>query len=202
MIRIPYALLRSLNFGEKNTSIFCNRDIVTKTTSSNNSNGSSTNFSGISAHTCILLHRNPNPAHVSENASKPQIDNTMTFNVLIVSMEQNEEFQVWRVYYTLAGVLNRGEGGVPWREGGGSGTLGTLPWLRPCSRKRVCRLSLKNRLAVERGKFTTIVKKTQQVQAFLLQVRLQQSNFSHLYIRRKAIGHQTSRILEILWPNF
>ena len=32
-----------------NASIFCNRDIVTKTTSSNNANGSSTNFVGISA---------------------------------------------------------------------------------------------------------------------------------------------------------
>ena len=36
-------------FGEKNAWIFCNGDIVTKTTCSNNTNGSSTNFAGISA---------------------------------------------------------------------------------------------------------------------------------------------------------
>ena len=36
-------------FGEKNAWIFCNGDIVTKTTNSNNTNGSSTNFAGISA---------------------------------------------------------------------------------------------------------------------------------------------------------
>ena len=59
-------------------------------------------------------------SHVSENASETQIDNTMTFTVLIVSIEQNEEFQGSRVNYTLAGIkslLKIGEGGVfrnPW----------------------------------------------------------------------------------------
>ena len=43
-------------------------------------------------------------SHVSENASETQIDNTMTFTVLIVSIEQNEEFQESRVHYTLAGI--------------------------------------------------------------------------------------------------
>ena len=59
-------------------------------------------------------------SHVSENASETQIDNTMTFTVLIVSIEQNEEFQESRVHYTLAGIkslLKIGEG-VPWRERG------------------------------------------------------------------------------------
>ena len=74
-------------------------------------------------------------SHVSENANETQIDNTMTFTVLIVSIEQNEEFQESRVHYTLAGIkslLKIGEGGGSLaREGGGSGTPGTLPWLRP-----------------------------------------------------------------------
>ena len=45
------------------------------------------------------------------------------------------EFQESRVHYTLTGIkslLKIGEGG-PWRERGGSGTPGTLPWLRPCN---------------------------------------------------------------------
>ena len=44
------------------------------------------------------------------------------------------EFQESRVHYTLAGIkslLKIGER-VPWRKRGGSGTPGTLPWLRPC----------------------------------------------------------------------
>ena len=93
--------------------IDANRDIVTKTTSSNNTNGSCTNFVGISAHTCILLHRNLNSAHVSENESETQIDTAMTFTVHIVSIEQNEEFQESRVHYTLVGIkslLKIGEG--------------------------------------------------------------------------------------------
>ena len=60
----------------------------------------------------------------------------MTFTVLIVSIEQNEEFQESSVLYTLAGIkslLKIGEGGfLGARGGGGSGTPGTLPWLRPC----------------------------------------------------------------------
>ena len=59
----------------------------------------------------------------------------MTFTVLIVNIEQNEEFQEPRVHYTLAGIkslLKIGEGGSLAREGGGqSGTPGTFPWLRP-----------------------------------------------------------------------
>ena len=45
----------------------------------------------------------------------------MTFTVLIVSKEQNEEFQESRVHYTLAGIkslLKIGEGGSLAREGG------------------------------------------------------------------------------------
>ena len=50
------------------------------------------------------------------DAAASQIDTTMTFTVLIVSIEQNEEFQELRVHYTLAGIkspLKIGEGGVP-----------------------------------------------------------------------------------------
>ena len=57
------------------------------------------------------------------DAAASQIDTTMTFIVLIVSIGQNEEFQKLRVHYTLAGIkplLKIGEGG--------SGTPGTLPW--------------------------------------------------------------------------
>ena len=66
----------------------------------------------------MLLHRNPNSVHVSENASETQMDTTMTFTVLIVSIEQNEEFQESRVLYTLAGIksllkIGEGGGGVP-----------------------------------------------------------------------------------------
>ena len=46
----------------------------------------------------------------------------MTFTVLIVSIEQNEEFQEWKVQYNLAGIkslLKIGGGGGPWRERGG-----------------------------------------------------------------------------------
>ena len=80
----------------------------------NNTNGSSTNFAGISAHMCILLHKYPNPAHVSENESERQRDATMMFTVLIAIIKQNEEFQERRVHYTLAGIkslLKIGEGG-------------------------------------------------------------------------------------------
>ena len=52
----------------------------------------------------------------------------MTFTVLIVSIEQNEEFQESRVHNTLAGIkplLKIGEG-VP------EPLSGTLPWLHPC----------------------------------------------------------------------
>ena len=46
----------------------------------------------------------------------------MTFTVLIVSIEQNEEFQESRVLYTLAGIkslLKIGEGGFLGARGGG-----------------------------------------------------------------------------------
>ena len=59
---------------------------------------------------------------LSENASETQVDTTMTFTVLIVSIEQNEEFQEWKVQYNLAGIkslLKIGGGGGPWRERGG-----------------------------------------------------------------------------------
>lgn len=70
-------------------------------------------------------------SHVSENASETQIDNTMTFTVLIVNIEQNEEFQESRVHYTLAGIkslLKIGEGG-----GGFLGSRGGFrnPWNPP-----------------------------------------------------------------------
>ena len=79
---------------------------------------------------CILLHRNPNSVHVSENASETLMDTTMTFTVLTVSIEQNEEFQESRVHYTLAGIkslLKIGEGGSLAREGGGV----SEPWNPP-----------------------------------------------------------------------
>ena len=60
----------------------------------------------------------------------------MTFTVLIVSIEQNEEFQESRVHYTLAGIKSLlkigGGGGGPLAREGGSGTPGTFPCLRPC----------------------------------------------------------------------
>lgn len=74
-----------------------------KTASSDNTNALSSYFAGISAHTCFMLHRNPNSAHVSENACETQTDTTMSFKELIVSMEQNEEFQESGVHYTFAG---------------------------------------------------------------------------------------------------
>ena len=60
---------------------------------------------------------------LSENASETQVDTTMTFTVLIVSIEQNEEFQEWKVQYNLAGIKSLlkigGGGGSLAREGGG-----------------------------------------------------------------------------------
>ena len=81
--------------------------------------------------------RNPNSAHASENACETQIDTTMTLTVLIVSIEQKEEVQESRVHYTLAGIksllkIGGGGGGGGGEGRGGSGTPGTLPWLRPC----------------------------------------------------------------------
>ena len=62
----------------------------------------------------------------------------MTFTVLIVSIEQNEEFQESRVHYTLAGIkslLKIGDGGSLTREGGGgSGTPGTPPGYAPVNK--------------------------------------------------------------------
>ena len=86
---IDYSFAVPTFLSEKNASIFCNRVIATNTTSSNNTNRSSTNFAGISVHTCILLHGYPNSAHVSENANETHTDTTMTFTILIVSIEQN-----------------------------------------------------------------------------------------------------------------
>ena len=75
---------------------------------------------------------------LSENASETQVDTTMTFTVLIVSIEHNEEFQEWKVQYNLAGIKSLlkiggggGGGSLGARGGGVSGTPGTLPWLRP-----------------------------------------------------------------------
>ena len=74
-------------------------------------------------------------SHVSGNASETQIDNTMTFTVLIVSIEQNEEFQESRVHYTLGGIkslLKIGEGaGVPWLERRGTEPLEPSPGYAP-----------------------------------------------------------------------
>jgi len=86
------------------------------------------------AHTCVLLHRTPNSTHVSENASETQIDTTMTFTVLIISIEQNEEFQESRVHYTLAGIqslLKIGEGGFLGMRGGVPETLEPSPGYAP-----------------------------------------------------------------------
>ena len=64
------------------------------------------------------------------------MDTKITFTVLIVSIEQNEEFQESRVHYTLARIksqLKIGEGGGGFvAQEGVSGTPGTLLWLRPC----------------------------------------------------------------------
>ena len=54
---------------------------------------------------------------LSENASETQVDTTMTFTVLIVSIEQNEEFQEWKVQYNLAGIKSL------LKIGGGGGVL-------------------------------------------------------------------------------
>ena len=75
-------------------------------------------------------------SHVSENASETQIDNTMTFTVLIVSIEQNEEFQESRVHYTLAGIkslLKIGEGGGGFRN----------PWNPPLATPLTLEVSLR-----------------------------------------------------------
>ena len=108
------------------------------TTISNNTNGTCTNFAGISAHTCILLHRNPNFAPVSENAIERQIDTTTTFTVLIESIIEKEEFQESRVHYTLAGIeslLKIGEGGSLVREEGVPEPLEPSPDYAPGSNK-------------------------------------------------------------------
>ena len=59
----------------------------------------------------------------------------MTFTVLIVSIEQDEEFQESRVHYTLAGIkslLKIGGGrGVPWRERGVPEPLEPSPGYAP-----------------------------------------------------------------------
>ena len=58
----------------------------------------------------------------------------MTFTVLIVSIEQNEEFQESRVHYTLAGIkslLKIGGGGGALAREGGSGTLELSPGYAP-----------------------------------------------------------------------
>ena len=59
---------------------------------------------------------------LSENASETQVDTTMTFTVLIVSIEQNEEFQEWKVQYNLAGIKSL------LKIGGGGGVLGARGW--------------------------------------------------------------------------
>ena len=87
---------------------------------------------------------------LSENASETQVDTTMTFTVLIVSIEQNEEFQEWKVQYNLAGIkslLKIGGGGSLAREGGGvSGTPGTLPLATPLNQdtEKVMKYKKKN----------------------------------------------------------
>ena len=61
----------------------------------------------------------------------------MTFTVLIVSIEQNEEFQESRVHYTLAGIkslLKIGEGGSLTREGGGPEPLEPSPGYAPVNK--------------------------------------------------------------------
>ena len=73
-------------------------------------------------------------SHVSENASETQIVNTMTFTVLIVSIEQNGEFQESRVHYTLAGIkslLKIGEGGFLGARGGVPEPLEPFPDYAP-----------------------------------------------------------------------
>ena len=58
----------------------------------------------------------------------------MTFTVLIVSIEQNEEFQESRVHYTLAGIkslLKIGEGGSLTRERGVPEPLEPCPGYAP-----------------------------------------------------------------------
>ena len=60
----------------------------------------------------------------------------MTFTILVVSIEQNEEFQESRVHYTLAGIkslLKTGEGwgGSLAREGAGPEPLEPSPGYPP-----------------------------------------------------------------------
>ena len=62
----------------------------------------------------------------------------MMFTVLIVSIEQNEEFQESRVHYTLAGIKSLLKIG-----GGGGGSLGARggfrnPWNLPLSTPLSC----------------------------------------------------------------
>ena len=71
----------------------------------------------------LVTQESPNYAHVSENASETQIDTTMTFTVLIVSIEQNEEFRRSRcplhscwdkiIVKNRRGFLGPRGGGVP-----------------------------------------------------------------------------------------
>ena len=74
-----------------------------------------------------------------ENASETQIDTTMTFTVLIVSIEQNEELQESRVQYTLAGIKSllkigeRGGGGFLDARGGVPEPLEPSPGYAPVS---------------------------------------------------------------------
>ena len=64
------------------------------------------------------------------NSSETQIDTTMTFSVPIVSIEQNEEFPLHSCWDKIT-VKNRRGGRGSLTPEGGSGTSGTLPWLRP-----------------------------------------------------------------------
>ena len=84
---------------------------------------------------------------MSENASETQIDTTLTFTVLIVSIEQNEEFQELRVHYTLAGIkslLKMEEGGFLGARGGFWNPWEPSPGYAPddgCILNTVCQLS-------------------------------------------------------------
>ena len=93
--------------------------------------------------------------YVSENATETQINNTMTFTVLIVSIEQNEEFQESRVHYTLAGIkslLKIGEEGFLGSRRGGSGTPGTSPGYAPVCCMQLFRERLPKRSIKAYGK--------------------------------------------------
>ena len=88
---------------------------------------------------------------LSENASETQVDTTMTFTVLIVSIEQNEEFQEWKVQYNLAGIkslLKIGGGGSLAREGGGfPEPLEPSPWLRPWTKTQRKSWNIKKKMS-------------------------------------------------------